>query len=287
MTSSQHYDLFLSCTYSGFPGDEWDAWVGFEQTKEGFSVWAGGSNPDGDGPSSGNIATCSQQLTWREACKVLLRESEGAIFGDFRADISVEGADGVEAELLALCWMKEDDISTDIKGFLIALCDEDLNWLEEAVDDELTTDESLKLIGLYLDLDVGGKSPRALCSKYLPTAKKHQLEKLIKVLEKEESDRAALMERDIQAKLQPFSSQISQILLMKFPATETELTEDEQRVEQSQHSGLSDALSNFVLTNERLPSDTEISDIWNDIKSKPVAVMKWGKGLYYLNVPPS
>jgi hypothetical protein len=285
MTSPQPFEYFLSCTHSGFPGDEWDAWIGFRPIKNGFSVWAGGSNPDGDGPSRKRIATCKQELNWRTACQALLNASDGSIWGDFRSDITVDGADGSIAELLALCWMKEDEISDNIKDYLIAISDDDLEWLERAVGGDITSDESLTVIGAFLDVANVSESPRSLYSRFFPGARKSRLADLVQALEKEESDRAASVQRDIEARLEPFLAQMHQIVLQKSSSADIEQTKDEQYVERSQLADLSGALRSSVLSNGHLPSDSEISEIWNDIKSKPVAVMKWGKVLYYLNMP--
>ena len=281
MAKPQAFEFLLSCSYSSCPGSDWSAWVGFRPLKKGFSIWAGGSNTEGDGPTRRRIGRSKEILDWRTASRALLNASDGSIFGDFRSDIEVSGASVLEAEVLALCWMSEDEIQTDVKEFLVGLSDEDLEWLGKVLKGSLTSDKSLELIGEYLEYVEC--SPRVKWFEYFPKRKIGNLSTLVERMEKDKEDRLDLERKTLADSLAPFLESIESIVSAKSEAIGPTVTWEDGVVKRGHLSALESMLRDYAVGNCRIPDVVELNNIWEEIKKQPVPVGKWGKTLYYLN----
>lgn len=161
MTKPQPFAITLSCDYSDSPGYDWSAKIGFRPTRYGFSMWIIASEDEEDQEVTRRVGQARDKLSWRTACQLLLRQDGSTLGGDFRAAVEVSGADGWQAELLVICWMREDDILPELKLFLVSLPDDELQWLVEALTGTLTSDSSLSLLNRYLDFASIYGTPRA------------------------------------------------------------------------------------------------------------------------------
>ena len=84
--------------HSPAPGCDWTAWVGFKPMTEGFSVLASFS----DGPARlTRIARSRSPLTWRTACKALLRTKEEWLLDTGLSSAELHGLQGWQADLLS------------------------------------------------------------------------------------------------------------------------------------------------------------------------------------------
>ena len=264
MSQSQSFEILLSISTSTHPGSDWDAWVGFRPTQDGFSIWAGTSDPD-VGPSRKKIGHRKDALNWRSACRSLLEAEEGRLYGDFRSDwgLRVSGASAQEPELLALCWMTEDDISTDVKEFLISLPSEDLEWLIKALGGKLTSDASLRLIGDYLEFDE--ESPRARWAEYFPEQKKVDFRSLVLRVEQEHNRRRAALEAERVQRLAPFTTTIDQILAQK-SALQGKAGSMWGGIANGKRIRMLEAqLQKHTLENNSLPDAAAVDLLWKDI----------------------
>lgn len=161
MAKPQPFAITLSCAYSHSPGYDWSAKIGFRPTRYGFSMWSIGSGDEGDDDVTSRVGQSREKLSWRTACQLLLKQDGNMLGGDLRDEVEVSGADGWRAELLVICWMRDDEILPELKLFLVSLPDDELQWLVEALDGTLTSDSSLSLLSRYLAIASIYGTPRA------------------------------------------------------------------------------------------------------------------------------
>lgn len=269
MAKLNPFQIRLSCTYSAMPGEEWSAWVGFRPTRSGFSVWVVGDS-SADGSSYRQLACKSKaKLNWSSACRAMLSISEGRLSGDFRRDVVVEGESGARAEVLAICWADEDEISDAVKEFLACSSESDVEWLQSALKGALTSDDSLALIGRYLDFDAG--SPLKCWIHLFPDRMAADFVELVEVLERmeENSTRSAAAARA--ALLAPFAIGIEEAM------TGTRgymvgATSWAAGIASGMHTRrLRLTIERFVLKNGVLPSKADVEEFWRIEQLQPVS----------------
>lgn len=177
---------------------------------------------------------------------------EGAIFGDFRGEVDVSGTDRLEGEILALCWMKEDDLPFQDKSFLTRLSDEDIGWLSAALSSSLLDEQSLQLLSRYTEFET--RSPRLVWNGLMLTEDKPCLRVLVERLAHDrdavlvpydESLRGIIEAKSIQlGDPTPYAAGMARMALMRT---------------------FRDRLESFVLERGRLPDAGEVGVIWSDL----------------------
>lgn len=249
---AQPYTITLSCWYSPCPGGDWSASVGFRPTRKGFSVWVWG-----DGGLLGIkyrkcVARRTAVLTWQRAGEELLAMEEGSIFGDFRREVEVSGTDRLEGEILALCWMKEDDLPIQDKSFLLGLSDEDIGWLFAALDSSLLDDESLELLSRYTELET--RSPRLVWNGLLLTEDKPCLRVLV-----------GRLAHDREAALVPYAESLRDIVEAKSIQLGDPTTYAAGTARMALMRTFRERLESFVLERGRLPDAGEVGALWEGV----------------------
>lgn len=264
MESFQNVSMHLQ--YWSAPGQEWSAWVEFKTTKYGFSVWVGGDD-ESNGKSRQRIAGVKELYSWRVAALQLLSMSEGHIYGDFRSDdIYVNGEDGYSKAILILCWMQDDNISTEIKEFLINLNDVSLQKIE-SIFNNLISDEAIDALGRYVDLC---KIDPFLCwTSIFQKDEDFSFERLISRLEEKNNEDLLTALKEKETKVQPYQSEISKIYKRWEDENNSLLSSQWAAIARgNQKRKLIGLLENFILLNARVPQNDEIMDIFQDSKIK-------------------
>lgn len=250
MKNFQPYCVYLKCSFAA-TSDFAHIWIGFRSTRYGFSIWAG------DDKVRLRVAAINSQYSWRLAAISLLDLEQAHADGETLYDIIVTGESGWRAELLALCWVQHDQISTEIKRFLLGLDDNTLERLANNLG-SLTSKNSLDLLLRYIELE--SINPLECWSKTFPENPKFYLNKLVSHLEKKAKEKYKLSENARNVALAAFRAAIDKIIqdnrtawqsygLMGAWATNTRRNTLKLRLEE------------FVISNSRLPNDTEILQI--------------------------
>lgn len=203
MGKPQPFEISLSCDHWLAPGCDWSAFVGFRPTRDGFSVWASGSTGYDDSRYNQRIAHIKgKEVTWRNACRALLDMEVGAIFGDFRGEVDVDGVEGWQAEMLEICWIQEDSVPNGVKEYLLGLSDEDIEWLIPVIGGDLFSDSALELLDRFTAVET--RSPR-VCWDESELSGEQGFDALVEQLEQNDED-----QRD--SRMAPFLEGISAIV---------------------------------------------------------------------------
>lgn len=127
--------ISLYCEYSGAPGAGWSSSIEFRPANDGFEVWE--KNDDNLNPFVASESTwqmvdkSSEILTWRSAAKWLRKRGFG-LGGDFLDIIQVDGVQGYQSEIVAICWMHEDNPAENIIDFILNRSEKDIEYLHSA-----------------------------------------------------------------------------------------------------------------------------------------------------------
>lgn len=148
--------------HSPAPGCDWTAWVGFKPLTEGFSVLASFS----DGPARlTRIARSRSPLTWRTACKALLRTKEEWLLDSGLSSAELHGFQGWQADLLKSCWFGYDCQHRREFAFLCKQSEDVLASLDAAFPKGLTGKECLDSISEFVDLFGEDASLARICKE--------------------------------------------------------------------------------------------------------------------------
>lgn len=150
MTKPHPSPITLLCAAEFVPGAGWIAEVQFRPTRYGFSMWNIAHEFD---ELTRCVEKCREPLSWRTACQLLLEQDNNTLGGDFRFQVQVTGAGGWQAEMLAICWMRDDEIPSEVKNYLVRLPVDDLQWLADSLDEPLTHYLSISLLSRYLRVE--------------------------------------------------------------------------------------------------------------------------------------
>jgi hypothetical protein len=256
----------LFCTYSSAPGCDWSAWIGFRETKKGFSMLAKFSD---NGARLKKVAESKRALTPRSAVDLLRNNSAFLLGGDFRSYIEIEGAVGYQADLLKLAWMNEEYPYHTVCSYLFGLADKDVERLANEIG-KLCETSTLDWVSELLDsIDwcVGDASPdfvkleASIAESHTPLKLNSLLEALRekKRIEDEEYEKIV---QETQAKrdkkLAPFRSDITKSIQSEMDKLPHPGSYTAGLVYMQKQRRLTGRLEDFIITYNRFPSHDEL-----------------------------
>lgn len=264
-------NVLITCDYSF----ECTAWVEFRVTKYGFSIWAGGEDVPSNSKTRLRVASVKEPYSWRTAARELLALTDGAMYGDYRSDTYINGETGFRADILTICWMREDGISDDTKSFLIGLNEESLILLENYFG-SLISDEALNIFERYIEISWWA-DPFKCWEINLPTNPDFNFEELVDYLELDNElilnlkEKKLLPYKDGLAKIYGLWNEHHAIKAIPYAFKENSYASYigprmQNAKRKSQNARLSKNLESFVLTHERLPVDDEVKSIFKKLK---------------------
>ena len=267
--------ICLSCSSFDLDGTGWEAWTRFEPEGETFCYSSGTTHPD--------LADASDfeghrraELNWRSACEVLLDSTQDELWfdarpsGDFRSDVRVSGSSDWRADLLALCWI-QDDVSEEVKLFLIRIPDEDLEWLDERMDGGVASDASLEWLNEFLAYD--DTSPRVRWLESFRAEEEFDFSLLLQKVQLDHLERedARLFERA--AALAPFKETLNR-LIAEHSALLPETSSQWGGLARGQNvRSFATELEEYVLANSSLPKPATLKSLWETACQAP---FRWG-----------
>jgi hypothetical protein len=260
MDQTLPHAITLTCDYWGSPIGTWQASIEISVTESGTVIWATG---DCCGGYHTLIAEITSPFSWREACKALLDSSDGAIFGDFRSWVIVTGANGWMAELLAICWMHDDEVPAGIKKFMLELPETSLDWLSAKLGGSLISDDAIYLMGRYLDVC---KEDPCDCWKATCVAHKElsDFQSMIELLGEETPEDDWEAANNSNAAI----FQLKHILDMFTPAMETSALWDTLQVA-TRRVKLEAKIRDFTASAGKLPDESEAKKLWEEVLREP------------------
>jgi hypothetical protein len=175
--------------------------------------------------------------------------------------------------------MTEDGVEIQAKEFLLALPDDELEWLATACKGTLTSDASLKLLGDYLQVAEG--SPRARWAERFGDQQKGDFELLVRRIQKDVAAQNEAEEQRRADTIAPFEAELRQLISQKAASLDVN-TPDDELVKKARLEKLTAGLRAFVLEHARAPTSGELDELWAVIKRERIAVWKWGRLLRYL-----
>ena len=260
MGKPQPYAISLFCEDAPFLGGTWWALVGFRPTSRGFSVWVDRGGGLIDTTSRKCVAKRTRVLTWQRACEELLALDEGSVFGDFRREVEVSGVDGPQAEVLALCWMKGDEIPSQDGAFLAKLSAEDLDWLAAALGASLLDDASLDLVGRYTQLET--RSPPLVWSAKFQSGVHPSFRALVDRVEQDAEERYEQQQNVRKAALAPYARSLREIIDTKSNQLGQPASFAAGMAQTARLRTFQERLEAFVLEHGRLPDADEVGAHW-------------------------
>lgn len=106
----------ISCEASPGPGLAWLIIVEFRALSRGFSVWSYANNIMTDRPKWIRVGSYKDDLNWRAAYRALLKHEDLRVFGDFWADVSVDGVPDWAANVMRLAFVVDDEGAYDYRA---------------------------------------------------------------------------------------------------------------------------------------------------------------------------
>lgn len=188
---------------------------------------------------------------------------EGAIFGDFRPEVAVSGTGRLEGEILALCWVKDEDLPFQDKAFLVTLSDEDIGWLSAALSSSLLDDESLELLSRYTALET--RSPKRVWSGLMPTEDEPNLRVLVERLEHDAEERWEQQHTVREAALAPYAESLRDIIETKSIQLGHPTNYAAGIARRARMRTFRERLESFVLELGRLPDAGEVGALWKGV----------------------
>ena len=254
----------MSVSHSPAPGCDWNAWVGFRPLSSGFSVLARYSGAETNRTT--RIATSRAVLTWRSACKSMLRVQEDWLLCDgFLPTVETHGVGGWRAKLLASCWFVGEYAHRREIRYLCSQSESALELLNSSFTNGITGTDCLETLSDALNLFGESASLEKICG--IARVSASSLLTTIATRTKQIEAEALIAADTRSAALAPF---LKAITLLAETAT------DQWPKASGYAAGLgsmfrkrtlSSRATNFVLREGRLPNESEFSAMEKDVRS--------------------